>query len=67
MESSTSTGMNGGITVVTLGEIEAGTQDGTEDETSKGHDRGLIGCKGMALNLPGGELTRVKGSIPSGL
>jgi len=34
MESSTSTGMDGGITGVTLGEIEAGTQDGTKDETS---------------------------------
>jgi len=59
--------MDGGVTVVTLGEIEAGTQEETEDVTLQGPDRVLIRCKGVALTLPGGELTRVKGSIPSGL
>ena len=34
MESGTGTGKDGGITVVTLGEIEAGTQEETEDVTS---------------------------------
>ena len=67
MVSSTSTGMDGGITVVTLGEMGAGTQEETQDETSQGHNGVFIGCKGTALTLPGGGLMRVKGSIPSDL
>ena len=49
MESGTSTGMDGGITMVTLGEIEAGTQVGTEGETSHGPDGVLIRCEAEAL------------------
>src|SRR5882724_7376594 len=48
MESSTSTGMDEGITVVTLGEIGAGTREETEDETSHGPDGVLIGCEAAA-------------------
>jgi len=48
MESGTSTGMDEGITVVTLGEIEAGTKEETEIETSCRPDRALIRCKAAA-------------------
>ena len=47
-ESSTSTGMDEGITVVTLGDIKAGTREETEDETLCKPDGVLIGCKATA-------------------
>ena len=48
MESGTSTGMDEGITVVTLGKIEAGTREGTKDETLHGPDGVLIRCQAAA-------------------
>ena len=49
IESGTSTGMDEGIKVVTLGEIRAGTREETEDETSHRPDGVLIGCEDTAL------------------
>jgi len=56
-----------GDTGATLGETKTRTQEETKDVTSQGPDRVLIGCKGTALTLPCGELTRAEGSIPPGL
>ena len=47
----TSTDVDGmrGDTGATLGEMENGTQEETEDVTLRGTNRVLIGCKGAAL------------------
>ena len=51
----------------TRGNTDTGTGEEVEDVTLRGPDGVLVGCEDTALTWPGGELTRVKGLIPSGL
>src|SRR5882724_1021036 len=63
----TGTDGKGDGTGVTQAEAEAGTVEELGDVTLRGLDGELIGCKDIAPTGPGGELTRVKGLIPSSL
>ena len=60
-------GSEGDDTEGTRDDAEMGTGEKDEGVTSRGPNRELIGHEDMALTGPGGELTRVKGSIPSDL